>query len=74
MSSVIQQLWSRFLRVLEVVDKAVSSGSYEELENGLARELNELGQEFIRQAMEAVDERLPRESTGTSRLGYRAPT
>ena len=58
MSSVIQQLWSRFLRVLEVVDKAVSSGSYEVLENGLARELNELGQEFIRQAMEAVDERL----------------
>ena len=35
MSSVIQQLWSRFLRVLEVVDKAVSSGSYEELEEWL---------------------------------------
>lgn len=59
----IQDVWLRFLRVLEVVDEAVTAGSYEALEKGLARELSELGRELIQQAVEAVDERL-REHAG----------
>lgn len=59
----IQDVWLRFLRVLEVVDEAVTAGSYEALEKGLARELSALGRELIQQAVEAVDERL-REHAG----------
>lgn len=58
MEEMIQQVWARFLRVLEVVDNAVDSGSYRVLEDRLSCELNELGRFIIQQVMEAVDERL----------------
>lgn len=67
MEELIQQVWSRFLRVLEVVDEAVSSGSYQKLEDRLEHELGELGQFVIKSALEAVDERLretPQERRG----------
>ncbi len=58
MEKLIQQVWSRFLRVLEVVDEAVSSGSYQDLENGLSHELDALGQFILKETLESIDERL----------------
>ena len=64
---LIQQVWSQFLRILDVVNEAISFGSYQDLENGLSRELNEVGQFILKEVFEAIDERLcenPQERRG----------
>lgn len=43
---------------VEVVEEAVTAGSCEALEEGLAQEWNALGRELIQQDAEAMDERL----------------
>lgn len=58
MEEMIQQVWSRFLRVMEVVDDAVSSGSSQDLEDALWQEFNALGQFILGKTAEAIDERL----------------
>ena len=67
MEKLIQQVWSQFLRILDVVNEAISFGSYQDLENGLSRELNEVGQFILKEVFEAIDERLcenPQERRG----------
>lgn len=67
MDDLFQQVWPRFLRVIEVVDESISTGSYQDLEERLSDELNRLGRFIIKQTVEAVDERLrdqPKERRG----------
>src|SRR5690606_18296004 len=67
MEELIQQMWSRFLRVIDAVDECIGSGSCQDLEERLSDELNRLGRFIIKQTVEAVDERLrdqPQERRG----------